>query len=61
MKPGILTCGESQFRREKAPRYPVDVSVDYLVPLPSTFLIFEAVALKAELRMSADGIANRAG
>jgi hypothetical protein len=61
LKPGILACGEPQLCGEKAPWYPVNVSANYLVPLPGTFLIFKAVTLKAELRMSTDRNANRAG
>jgi hypothetical protein len=61
LKPGILACGEPQLCGEKAPWYAVNVGANYLVPLLRTFLIFEAVTLEAELRMSIDGNANRAG
>jgi hypothetical protein len=61
LKPGILACRESQLCGKDAARYPINVSANYLVPLPRTSLVFEAVSLKAELRMSTDRVANRVG
>jgi hypothetical protein len=61
LKPGILACREPQLCRKDAARYPINVSANYLVPMARTFLVFEAVSLKAELCVSTDRIANRVG